>query len=115
MVLDCSDPASLAEFYRSLVGGKVGSSGTRSAELRVRGQLLSFRGVADYEYPRWPDGHPEYVRLDFEVEEFASSHALVTGRGALPLDPVDEPAPGYDRSYRVYADPAGHPFSLCLR
>ncbi len=115
VVLDCSDPASLAEFYRGLLGGKVGALGAGTAELRVHGQLLSFRGVADYEYPKWPDSHPEYVRLDLAVREFAASHTLVTSMGAVPLDPVEAPAPGYDRPYRVYADPAGHPFSLCLR
>ena len=114
VVLDCADPVSLAQFYWRLLGGKVGSLGSDSAVLRVHGQLLSFHGVADYEFPKWPEGHPEYVRLDLAVREFASAHILVTSIGGAPLDPIEAPTPGFDRGYRVYADLAGHPFSLHL-
>lgn len=113
VVLDCSDPAALAEFYRGLLGGEVGRH-DEVTDLDVDGQLLSFHGVADYEYPQWPGNHPEYVRLDLAVSEFAGPHGLVTSMGAVPLDPVEPPPSEHGRAYRIYADPAGHPFSLYL-
>lgn len=114
VILDCSDAVVLAEFYRALIGGEVHPHGPQDADLEVEGQLLSFHGVADYEYPRWPEGHPESLRLDLAVAEFASPHSLVTDLGGLPLDPLDPPAADDHVECRVYADPAGHAFSLCL-
>lgn len=64
--------------------------------------------------PHWPDGHPEYVRLDLSVPEFGTPHNSITSLGAVPLDPVEPPTDPDDRPYRIYADPAGHPFSLHL-
>ncbi len=113
VVLDCSDPDALAEFYRGLLGGEVGP-GADSTDLVVGGQLLSFHAVPDYQNPHWPDGHPEYVRLDLAVSDFVGPHSLVTSMGAVPLDPVEPPPVEQGRPYRIYADPAGHPFSLHL-
>lgn len=113
VVLDCSDAAVLAEFYQGLLGGEIRPHGESDADLEVAGQLLSFHGIADYEHPRWPEGHPESLRLDFAVTDFESPHSLVTALGGLPLAPVGPPESGDDVECRVYADPAGHAFSLC--
>lgn len=37
---------------------------------------------------------------------------LVTSLGATPLDPGEPPSED-GRTWRAYADPAGHPFCLC--
>jgi hypothetical protein len=47
------------------------------------------------------------------VDDFVTSHRRAVELGATPLSPTSEPEPGDDDSFRVYADPAGHPFCLC--
>ena len=63
--------------------------------------------------PSWPDGAPQQLHLDLTVEDMAAAHARAVELGARPLDPEADPAGGRQRGFRVYADPAGHPFCLC--
>ena len=114
VVLDCADPAELAEFYRGVLGGEVRSDRVEWVDLVVPGAtILSFQKVQNYTPPSWPDGPPQQFHLDLTVEEYVGPHALVTSLGATPLDPVDPPPAENSRTWRVYADPAGHPFCLC--
>jgi hypothetical protein len=112
-VLDCPDPVALAEFYRGVLGGEVRSDDPGWADLTVGQHSLGFQRVADHQPPSWPDGVPQQLHLDLAVEEYAGPHELVTSLGATPLDPVEPPPAEHGRGYRVYADPAGHPFCLC--
>jgi hypothetical protein len=114
VVLDCPDPAALAEFYRGVLGGEVSLDEPDWAELAVGGRTLAFQEVVDYQPPSWPDGPPQQFHLDLTVPAYDEPHALVTALGATPLDPVEPPPAGNDRGWRVYADPAGHPFCLCV-
>ncbi len=113
VVLDCPDPLALAEFYQGVLGGEVSSSDPDWADLVVAGRTLGFQRALNYEPPSWPDGPPQQFHLDLTVEEYAGPHALVTSLGATPLDPVEAPPAEDGRTWRVYADPAGHPFCLC--
>ncbi|MBW9207013.1 glyoxalase/bleomycin resistance/dioxygenase family protein [Mumia sp. zg.B17] len=113
-VLDCPDPLALARFYGSMLGLPVADDSTdRWVELAGDGPTLAFQRVADYEPPRWPDGLPQQAHLDLAVDSYEAPHALAISLGATPLDPVEPPAPSFSRGFRVYADPAGHPFCLC--
>ena len=114
VVLDCPDPAELAEFYRGVLGGEVRSNRPEWVDLVVDGTTLSFQRVEHYAPPSWPDGPPQQFHLDLAVEEYDGPHGLVTSLGATPLDPVDPPPAEDGRTWRVYADPAGHPFCLCM-
>ena len=114
VVLDCPDPAELAAFYRGVLGGEVRSTRPEWVDLVVDGATLSFQKVEHYAPPSWPDGPPQQFHLDLTVEEYDGPHALVTSLGATPLDPVDPPPAEDGRTWRVYADPAGHPFCLCM-
>jgi catechol-2,3-dioxygenase len=114
VVLDCPEPARLAEFYRGVLGGEVNQERDDWVELEVDGHTLAFQKVRHYEPPSWPDGPPQQFHLDLRVEEYAGTHELVTSLGATPLDPVDPPPAENGRNWRVYADPAGHPFCLCM-
>ena len=113
VVLDCPDPSELAAFYRGLLGGEVRSERPEWVDLVVDGHTLSFQRVEHYAPPSWPDGPPQQFHLDLTVEEYAGPHALVTSLGATPLDPPDPPPAEDGRTWRVYADPAGHPLCLC--
>jgi hypothetical protein len=61
--------------------------------------------------PDWPDGTPQPIHLDLWVDDPAESHELVMSLGATVLkEPEEGDTPD---AFRVYADPAGHPFCLC--
>ncbi|WKX69588.1 VOC family protein [Streptomyces sp. XD-27] len=126
VVLDCPDPVRLAEFYGSLLGGTVNQPDRRWsldddwATLHApSGLVLAFQRAADYRPPRWPDpARPQQFHLDFGVPDLDRAHEQVLALGATPLD-GGEGADGADggdgadeQPWRVYADPAGHPFCL---
>jgi hypothetical protein len=74
----------------------------------MAGVVLAFQRVADHRPPRWPDpARPQQFHLDLGVEDLDRAHEHVLKLGATPLDAGDP-----ERSWRVFADPAGHPFCL---
>lgn len=111
VVLDCPDPKALATFYAELTGWSVEHSDEDWVTLRgADGVRLSFQFAPDHRPPRWPDPErPQQFHLDFWVDDYASAEARALELGASLLDALPE-HPGF----RVYADPAGHPFCLCL-
>ncbi|GHE36778.1 VOC family protein [Streptomyces vinaceus] len=117
VVLDCPEPLRLAEFYRDVLGGTVNRPDPRWtldehwATLHVpSGQVLAFQRVEDHRPPRWPDpAHPQQFHLDFAVADLDRAQEQVLARGAALLDARTGAVPD---DWRVYADPAGHPFCL---
>jgi catechol 2,3-dioxygenase-like lactoylglutathione lyase family enzyme len=115
VVLDCPDPSELAGFYQSILGGAVNQPDRRWsldedwATLHTpSGFVLAFQRVADHRPPRWPDpARPQQFHLDFGVADLDRAQEQVLAWGAEVLD-----AGAGGRSWRVYADPAGHPFCL---
>ncbi|WP_286157013.1 VOC family protein, partial [Streptomyces sp. AA4] len=49
---------------------------------------------------------PQQAHLDLDVPDLEAAHQRVLGLGAKLLDDSPE-------TFRVYADPVGHPFCLC--
>ena len=116
VVLDCPDPLALAQFYGALLGQEIADDGDDSWQsLRGDGSgvTLAFQRATHYVPPRWPDGPPQQLHLDLTVDDFVTAHRAAVALGARPLSPVSEPEPGQTSGFRVYADPAGHPFCLC--
>ena len=114
IVLDCADPRQLGEFYGAVLGRRVHpESNANWVELEGDEPVLAFQRVRRYQPPAWPHGAPQQAHLDLRVTDFTSAHRRVVALGATPLDPVDPPPAERERTYRVYADPAGHPFCLC--
>jgi catechol 2,3-dioxygenase-like lactoylglutathione lyase family enzyme len=112
VVLDCPDPKQLAEFYAELLGQQVSDDGDDDWQsLAGPGPGMCFRRVEGAAPSPYPNSRPH---LDLIVEDFASGHATVVALGAVPVDPVEPPPAEGDRRHRVYADPAGHVFSLWL-
>ena len=109
VVLDCPDPAALAGFYAGILGGTVEAE-EGWADLRTPGgQALAFQAAPDHVAPQWPaPDHSQQFHLDLTVDDLDAAEAGVLALGAKPLDAEDRA-----RSFRVYADPAGHPFCLC--
>jgi catechol 2,3-dioxygenase-like lactoylglutathione lyase family enzyme len=109
VVLDCPDPAALAGFYAGVLGGSVEGEG-EWVDLKVPGgQALAFQQAPGYVAPEWPaPDHSQQFHLDLTVEDLDAAEKEVLALGARPLDTEDR-----SRGWRVYADPAGHPFCLC--
>lgn len=113
-VLDCPDPAALARFYRGVLGGEVDrpdrrwSLDAQWSTLHVDpGPVLAFQGVADHRPPVWGDpARPQQTHLDVGVTDLDAAQRAVEKLGATLLDA------GAGRSWRIFADPAGHPFCL---
>jgi catechol 2,3-dioxygenase-like lactoylglutathione lyase family enzyme len=106
--IDCPDPAALARFYAALVGMEIRYEGDDGAWLAGANPAanLTFQAVADYNPPRWPDpAYPQQMHLDVFVDDVDAADQQVIGLGASHL-------PGSGDNWRVYADPAGHPFCL---
>jgi predicted enzyme related to lactoylglutathione lyase len=108
IVLDCPDPAALAAFYGTMLGWEVE---VRSdwAEIRADyGDCISFQQVPGYTPPRWPGQEvPQQMHIDVNVEDLDAGEAAVLALGATKHDHQ----PG--TTFRVFLDPAGHPFCLC--
>ena len=116
VVLDCPDPLALAEFYAGLLGREIADGGDDSWQsLRDDGSgvCLAFQRANNYAAPDWPDGPPQQLHLDLSVDDFAVAHRRALALGPTPLSPTSPPRPEETSGFRVYADPAGHPFCLC--
>jgi hypothetical protein len=111
-VLDCPDPGVLARFYGELLGWVISVDDDGAwADIRPEdgSTCISFQQVEGYQAPSWPgQEHPQQVHLDVVVGDLDEGEAAVLGLGATKAD--EQPG----TSFRVFLDPAGHPFCLCL-
>ncbi|MEE1755959.1 VOC family protein [Streptomyces sp. SP18CS02] len=112
--IDCPDPRVLADFYAAVLGGDIKDDPDGEwVELRLAdGGRLAFQRAPELRPPNWPraDDNSQQLHLDLTVEDIDSAQEQVLALGARPLDIDDN---GGERGFRVYADPAGHPFCLC--
>ncbi|GAA3978294.1 MULTISPECIES: VOC family protein [Streptomyces] len=109
VVLDCPDPNALAAFYAEVLGGTVEDQGEWVDLKLPDGQALAFQAAPGYVPPNWPaPDHSQQFHLDLDVPDLDAAEKEVLALGAKPLDTEDR-----TRTFRVYADPAGHPFCLC--
>ena len=109
IVIDCADPDALAAFYGTMLEWQVKTS-AGWAEIRADyGQCISFQQVQDYTPPQWPAQEtPQQMHLDVIVDDLDTGEAAVLALGATK----PEHQPG--TTFRVFLDPAGHPFCLCV-
>ena len=109
IVLDCPDAAALATFYGALLDWKVTVDPPAWAEVRADyGQSLCFQQVEEYKAPVWPGQDvPQQMHIDVVVDDLDSAEQEVLALGATK----HEQQPG--TTFRVFLDPAGHPFCLC--
>jgi catechol 2,3-dioxygenase-like lactoylglutathione lyase family enzyme len=110
IALDCPDPDALAAFYSGVLGVPVERSDDDWVQLAPgAGTPLAFQRVADHRPPRWPGAeHPQQMHLDLEVADLDAGEAAVVRLGARK----HEVQPG--ETFRVFLDPAGHPFCLVI-
>lgn len=110
LVIDCPDPGALAAFYGTMLGWKVTAS-SDWAEIRSDDgqQCICFQPVEAYSPPKWPaQVMPQQMHLDVMVEDLDAGETAVLELGATK----HEYQPG--TTFRVFLDPAGHPFCICV-
>ena len=120
VALDCPDPHALAAFYGAITGWEVDARTPSDPEgpgdpgewVQLRsdaGVTIGFQRAPGYQPPAWPgDERPQQAHLDFDVDdlEVAEQQVLALGARKAEFQPYD--------GWRVYLDPAGHPFCLVL-
>jgi len=111
IVIDCPDPTALASFYADLLSWNITYNDGEWVVVAAHGESsgIACQLTPDFQPPLWPDpNHPQQIHLDIMVDDppTAESQVLALGARQLAAD---------DSDFRVYADPAGHPFCLVSR
>jgi len=108
VTIDAPDAAALARFYAELLRMELTYDGPEGALIAGTGKSLMFQQITDYAPPAWPDpARPQQAHLDITVDDLDAGEARAVELGARLLDDGGE-------RFRVFADPAGHPFCLTL-
>jgi Glyoxalase-like domain len=109
IVIDCPDAGALAAFYSALLDWKTEVT-PYGVDVRADyGQCITLQQVDHYTPPQWPGKElPQQMHLDVVVDALDAAEAAVLELGATK----HEYQPG--TTFRVFLDPAGHPFCLCL-
>ena len=109
-VLDCPDPTALARFYAQVLGWRIVRAEDDWHVIEgPPGQRLAFQlapGFVPVDWPKVGVG----IHLDLLVEAFDPAEEWVLSLGSQRVDGIAE-----HPTFRVYRDPVGHHFCLCLR
>jgi hypothetical protein len=108
VVLDAPDPRRLAAFYLALGGwSELYAEDDWIAMSTGDGWRIAVQQSPGHVAPRWPDpAYPQQAHLDLRVPELSGGAAAAVALGATILRE--------NESWYTLADPAGHPFDLCL-
>ncbi len=109
VALDARDIAGLAAFYTELAGWTQTYADDDWISLTAGdGWRIGLQYAPDHVPPRWPDPqHPQQAPLDLRVPELDAATHRAVALGATALHRTD--------TWHTLADPAGHPFDLCLK
>lgn len=109
VVMDARDPHDLAEFWAKVLGGTIVHEEPDWVTVYDdRGRRLAFQRAPQHEPPQFPDPHgSQQFHLDLDVEDVDEAEQQVLALGATRVPDAHE-----DDSFRVFRDPAGHPFCL---
>jgi len=110
LIVDCPDPRAMARFYAELLGASIVGWDEDWTEIAREGDsrpLMAFQQVdGEYTPPRWPGQVvPQQMHIDVRVDDFDIAEQQVLALGATDSGVKET-------GFRVYLDPAGHPFCL---
>lgn len=110
LIVDCPDPRALARFYSKLLGAEIVGWDEDWTEIAREGDthpLMAFQRVdREYTPPQWPGQQvPQQMHIDVRVDDFDVAEQQVLALGATDTGVKET-------GFRVYLDPAGHPFCL---
>ncbi len=121
IIIDCPNALELAGFYATILGWEredggdpdwvnlIPPGGGVSPDNPDGRATLAFQRIDDFTAPTWPGGtHPQQFHLDFSVGDIDAAEPAVLALGARR----HEHQPSENGGFRVYLDPAGHPFCL---
>jgi catechol-2,3-dioxygenase len=108
VVLDARDIAGLSAFYRELAGWTQAYADDEWISLTTPdGWKIGLQDAPDHTPPRWPDpDYPQQAHLDLRVPALDAAADRAVALGASVLRRTE--------TWHTLADPAGHPFDLCL-
>ncbi|TGA95189.1 VOC family protein [Streptomyces sp. MZ04] len=107
VIIDCADPAMLAEFYKKATGWEITCSDQDSAYLGNGGPMqIAFQRIEGYRAPGWPDAR-KHAHFDLTVTDLESAAKELLALGAAR--PEFQPGQG---EWVVLTDREGHPFCL---
>ncbi|MFJ4922781.1 VOC family protein [Streptomyces sp. NPDC088725] len=117
LVLDCSEPAELAEFYSSFFDAEV-RIGADPDFVEIVGHggvhlaIHRDHGYAPASWPRPETSQQAHLRILVAREDIDEAEREAIALGARPIETKDNGGP---RDVRVYSDPAGHSFILAVK
>lgn len=108
VVIDAADMDVVAQFWSAVLDIPVVHRSEDWTTLEGGGVRLAVQLAPDHVPPQWPDpSQPQQLHLDIQVDDPDEAERQVLALGAKRLvDPPDAD------NFRVFADPAGHPFCL---
>jgi hypothetical protein len=108
VVFDAADMHAEAQFWSQALDIPIVHRSDDWTTIEGRGVRLAVQLAPDHVPPLWPDPtRPQQLHLDIEVDDVDAAEQQVLALGATRLeDPPDA------QHFRVFADPAGHPFCL---
>lgn len=126
-VIDTTDPRTLAEFYRALLGYSYRDGDAPPPEgeaddadwlvlVDANGmRKLAFQLVDELTPTTWPSSDvPMQMHLDFTVTDIAELERHRTHAEELGATLLAERTEDTDEPLYVFTDPAGHPFCLIV-
>src|SRR5437899_2700861 len=106
VVLDTPDPKTLADFYSALLDLPITKVESDWIDIGDGTTRMSFQLAPTHRPPQWPDPNfPQQLHLDIWVDDIDAAESKVLRMGAQLLSTREA-------GFRVYSDPAGHPFCL---
>lgn len=111
LVFECEDPERSAHFWAQVLDldPPHGDPAWLTLHWEPVGRF-SFHRVERYRPPVWPgESGEQQTHFDLLVDDLDEASRTVEQAGGTPLTAVLDPGP---EAWRIYADPAGHPFCL---
>jgi hypothetical protein len=115
--LDCANPVELAKFYSKITGLKVqpfdeGETAETCEWLELWDEndrtKMAFQKIDNYRVPTWPTGDlPQQAHMDFHAKNLDIAENEILAIGGRKAEHQVRP-----NRFRVYLDPAGHPFCI---
>jgi predicted enzyme related to lactoylglutathione lyase len=108
VVIDAPDIAALSDFYTRLAGWTTSYADDDWITMTTDdGWRIALQLAPDHVAPQWPgQERPQQAHLDLRVPDLTAATARAVGLGASVLSE--------NETWHTLADPAGHPFDLCL-
>ena len=115
--LDCDNPVELAHFYSKITGHKVqpldeGETAETCEWLELIDEAdftaMAFQKIENYQKPTWPTGGlPQQAHIDLHAKDLDIAEKALLEIGAVKAEFQPKP-----HRFRIYLDPAGHPFCI---